>query len=233
MSTREKHDTHQKALALNLDTTILGSFAEIRAGKEVARWFLRVRGASVTLAKTIYAYDKEVSDRLYGSGTRYVSRPRLQSMLDCEWDQLLRQLLASCGASTKFFSFVDTVSARNHAGTNGSSIKAFVGYSQDTLGKRSEGRFGESYEPEEGVNRGQPNVPAACAYAPISFQMIEEGPEEGWFQNFHGQLRRRLASLLLCKLQEQAKTVAIARDGIGTCLPLMRQAIGDEGLQEF
>ena len=154
-------------------------------------------------------------------------------MLDREWDQLLRQLLASCGASTKFFSFVDTVSARNHAGTNGSSIKAFVGYSQDTLGKRSEGRFGESYEPEEGVNRGQPNVPAACAYAPISFQMIEEGPEEGWFQNFHGQLRRRLASLLLCKLQEQAKTVAIARDGIGTCLPLMRQAIGDEGLQEF
>lgn len=51
----------------------------------------------------------------------------LQSMLDREWDQLLRQLLASCGASIKFFSFVDTVSARNHAGTNRSSIKAFVG----------------------------------------------------------------------------------------------------------
>jgi hypothetical protein len=146
MPAREKHGTHQKALALNLDTTILGSFAEIRAGKEVARWFLRVRGASVTLAKTIYAYDKEVSDRLYGSGTHYVSRPRLRSMLDCEWNQLLRQLLASCGASTMFFSFADTVSAGNHAGMNGSSIKAFVGYSQDTLGKRSKGRFGESYD---------------------------------------------------------------------------------------
>jgi hypothetical protein len=112
-------------------------------------------------------------------------------MLDREWDQQLRQLLASCGASTKFFSFVDTVSAGIHAGTNGSSIKAFVGYSQDTLGQRSEGRFGESYEPEEGVNRSQPNVTAVCAYAPISFQVIEEGPEKGWFQNFHGQLRRR------------------------------------------
>ena len=63
--------------------------------------------------------------------------------------------------------------------------------------------------------------------------MIEEGPEEGGFQNFHGQLRRRLASLLLCKLQEQAKSVAIARDGIGTCLPLMHQTIGEEGLQEL
>jgi hypothetical protein len=94
-------------------------------------------------------------------------------------------------------------------------------------------RFSESYEPKEGVNRGQPNIPAACAYAPISFQMIEEGPDEGGFQNFHGQLRRWLASLLLCKLQEQAKSVAIARDGIGTCLPLMHQAVGEEGLQEF
>ena len=92
MPAREKHGTHQKALALNLDTTILGSFAEIRAGKEVARWFPRVRGASVTLARTIYAYDKEVSDRLYASGTRYVSRPRLQSMLEvqCPTSNLFR-----------------------------------------------------------------------------------------------------------------------------------------------
>jgi hypothetical protein len=61
----------------------------------------------------------------------------------------------------------------------------------------------------------------------------QKGPEEGGFQNFHRQLRRRLANMLLCKLQEQAKSVAIARDGIGTCLPLMHQAVGEEGLQEF
>jgi hypothetical protein len=29
------------------------------------------------------------------------------------------------------------------------------------------------------VDRGQPNVSAACADAPFSFQMIQEGPEEG------------------------------------------------------
>lgn len=118
MSNHGKYDTHQKALALNLDETIFGSFAEIGAGQEVARWFLRVGGASGTVAKTISAYDKEVSDHLYGIGTRYVSRARLQAMLETEWVQLLGQLQASQGANTKFFSFVDTVSARNYAGTN-------------------------------------------------------------------------------------------------------------------
>jgi hypothetical protein len=63
--------------------------------------------------------------------------------------------------------------------------------------------------------------------------MTQKSAEERGFQNFHRQLRGRLASLLLCKLQEQAKSVAIARDGIGTCLPLMHQAFGEEGLQEF
>jgi len=114
----EKHDTHEKALSINLDVTIFGSFAEIGAGQEVSRWFLRVGGASGTVAKTISAYDKEVSDNLYGLGTRYVSKPRLQAMLDREWGQLLEQLGASRGADAKFFSFVDTLSARNYAGTN-------------------------------------------------------------------------------------------------------------------
>lgn len=118
MSTSEKIGTHQKALSLNLDPTIFGSFAEIGAGQEVARWFLRVGGASGTVAKTISAYDKEVSDDLYGSGSRYVSEPRLQAMLVNEWAQLLVQLHANRGATTKFFTFVDTISARNYAGTN-------------------------------------------------------------------------------------------------------------------
>jgi len=118
MSTPDKIDAHQKALLLNLDGTAFGSFAEIGAGQEVARWFLRVGGASGTVAKTISAYDKEVSDDLYGSGTRYVSQPRLRAMLDNEWAQLLSQLNATRGAKTRFFSFVDTVSARNFAGTN-------------------------------------------------------------------------------------------------------------------
>jgi hypothetical protein len=118
MPTEEKLDTHQKALNINLDPSTFGSFAEIGAGQEVVRWFLIVGGASGTVAKSISAYDKEVSDELYGSGARYVSKERLQAMLDNEWAQLLTQLSKTRGSQTRFFSFVDTVAARNYAGTN-------------------------------------------------------------------------------------------------------------------
>jgi hypothetical protein len=114
----EKIDTYHKALNLNLDPTVFGSFAEIGAGQEVARWFLAVGGASGTVAKSISAYDKEVSDHLYGAGSRYVSRQRLDAMVENEWNQLLEQLEKTRGTRTCFFSFVDTVSARNFAGTN-------------------------------------------------------------------------------------------------------------------
>jgi hypothetical protein len=118
MLSAEKIDTHHKALTVNLDPSTFGSFAEIGAGQEVARWFLIVGGASGTVAKTISAYDKAVSDNLYGSGSRYVSRQRLEAMLENEWAQLLTQLDKARGSRTRFFSFVDTVSARNYAGTN-------------------------------------------------------------------------------------------------------------------
>ena len=118
MPSTEKLDTHRKALTVNLDASTFGSFAEIGAGQEVARWFLVVGGASGTVAKSISAYDKEVSDSLYGTGSRYVSRERLEAMLETEWTQLLGQLDKTRGPDTRFFSFVDTVSARNYAGTN-------------------------------------------------------------------------------------------------------------------
>jgi len=117
MVTAPKLDTHHKALTVNLDPSTFGSFAEIGAGQEVARWFLRVGAASGTVAKTISAYDKAVSDDLYGSGSRYVSQQRLEAMLDSEWHQLVTQLEARA-PQTRFFCFVDTVSARNFAGTN-------------------------------------------------------------------------------------------------------------------
>ncbi len=118
MAPKEKLNTHQKALEINLDRTSYGSFAEIGAGQEVARWFLIVGGASGTVAKSISAYDKEVSDDLYGASARYVSKDRLEAMIESEWTQLIKQLNESRGSNTRFFSFVDTVSARNYAGTN-------------------------------------------------------------------------------------------------------------------
>src|SRR5438128_10503157 len=62
MPSAQKLDTHHKALTLNLDTSTFGSFAEIGAGQELARWFLLGRGASGSLAKTTAAYGTEVSD---------------------------------------------------------------------------------------------------------------------------------------------------------------------------
>src|ERR1700730_13511404 len=92
MPSAQKLDTHRKALALNLDLSTFGSFAEIGAGQEVARWFLVVGGASGPVAKTISADDKQVSDRLYAAVSRYVSKQRREAMLDNEWGQLRSQL---------------------------------------------------------------------------------------------------------------------------------------------
>ena len=118
MAVPEAVDTHHKALSINLDPTIFGSFAEIGAGQEVARWFLKVGAASGTVAKTISAYDKEVSDDIYGTGSRYVSQQRLEAMLEHEWSELVSQLEKTRGTQTRFFSFVNTIAARNFAGTN-------------------------------------------------------------------------------------------------------------------
>jgi len=110
--------THEKAVQINLDKRFYGTFAEIGAGQEVARWFFRVGGAAGTLAKTISAYDMTFSDAIYGKGERYVSRARLQNMLDYELKLLNERLGEKRGATTSFFGFANTVSARNFLGTN-------------------------------------------------------------------------------------------------------------------
>lgn len=113
-----QRSVHAKALAINLDPAVYGSFAEIGAGQEVARWFFRVGGAAGTVAQTISAYDKTFSDDTYGAGTRYVSKERLQSMLDREYRLLLDRLGSVRGKDTAFFAFADTAAARNHTGDN-------------------------------------------------------------------------------------------------------------------
>src|SRR5438309_418074 len=107
-------DTHQKALRINLDNSKYGTFAEIGAGQEVARWFFRVGGAAGTIAKSISAYDMTVSDAIYGPCGRYVSRQRLETMLDYEHRLLTERLAAKRGAHTRFFVFADTVAAKSY-----------------------------------------------------------------------------------------------------------------------
>jgi hypothetical protein len=105
--------TDKKALQINLDAKEYGTFVEIGAGQEVARRFFRVGGAAGTVAKTMSAYDMTFSDAIYGPTDRYVSRVRLQTMLDREYDLLLERLNEKLGSERTFFVFADTVAARS------------------------------------------------------------------------------------------------------------------------
>ena len=116
--TKQTLETEQKALDINLDENIYGTFAEIGAGQEVARYFFQVGAAAGTIAKTMSAYDKVISDKIYGpepSG-RYVCESRLYKMLDHEYD-LMTSRLQNERPGASFFVFADTVSAINYQRT--------------------------------------------------------------------------------------------------------------------
>jgi len=110
--------TNRKALTVNLDEAKYGTLAEIGAGQEVARIFFQAGGAAGTIAKSISAYDMTFSDAIYGKAPRYVSRERLQTMLDHEYGLLIERLAAKRGDTTTFFVFADTVAAKSFRGNN-------------------------------------------------------------------------------------------------------------------
>lgn len=114
MTTKHRLDTDQKALEINLNEQIYGTFAEIGAGQEVARIFFKVGAAAGTIAKTMSAYDKTYSDEIYGieKSGRYVCESRLDKMLDHEYD-LLTTRLSEIRPESKFFVFADTVATLN------------------------------------------------------------------------------------------------------------------------
>ncbi|HWY51480.1 MAG TPA: TonB-dependent receptor [Chthoniobacterales bacterium] len=105
--------TNRKAFQINLDRQKYGTFAEIGAGQEVARRFFQVGGAAGTIAKTMSAYDMTFSDAIYGPADRYVSRVRLNTMLDHEYSLLVERLEKKLGNERSFFVFADTVAARS------------------------------------------------------------------------------------------------------------------------
>ncbi len=115
---RQLLETDQKALEINLDPKIYGTFAEIGAGQEVARYFFQVGAAAGTIAKTMSAYDKVYSDQIYGTepSGRYVCENRIHKMVDHEYD-LMVQRLRHDRPDTNFFVFADTIAAINYSRT--------------------------------------------------------------------------------------------------------------------
>ena len=118
--TKKDLGTKQKALEINLDSAIYGSFAEVGAGQDVAANFFKAGASSGTIAKTMSAYDMTVSDAIYGVGPmrRYVSEQRLIAMLDHEYSLMVERLSEQRGDKTLFFAFADTITALNYHKTN-------------------------------------------------------------------------------------------------------------------
>jgi nicotinic acid mononucleotide adenylyltransferase len=130
-------DTRQKALAINLDKSIYGTFAEIGAGQEIARHFFIAGGASGTIAKSLSAYDMSMSDYLYGERPgRYVCKARLNQMLDKEFG-ILMETLALQKPDRRYFAIANTVEAINYDRSN-----------------KSHGWLGVKFQTEPG---GEPN----------------------------------------------------------------------------
>ena len=106
-----------KALRINLNEHIYGTFAEIGAGQETVRHFFRAGGASGTIAKAMSAYDKDFSDSIYGveSDGRYVTEARLRKMLNHEINLIERRLTRDKHPNKMFFSFANTVTTIDFA----------------------------------------------------------------------------------------------------------------------
>ncbi len=109
-----------KALEVNLNPNIYGTFSEIGAGQETVRYFFRAGGASGTIAKAMSAYDKQFSDAIYSreDDGRYVTEARLRKMLSHETQLLEERLDRSKSPGRLFFSFANTVATIDFAKKN-------------------------------------------------------------------------------------------------------------------
>ena len=107
----------QKALKINLNDDIYGTFAEIGAGQETVRQFFRVGGASGTIAKSLSAYDKSFSDAIYGieDDKRYVTQNRLRKMLTQETGLIEKRVGRKDNPNKMFFCYANTVATIDFA----------------------------------------------------------------------------------------------------------------------
>jgi hypothetical protein len=107
--------TVDKALRINLDEKKYGTIVEIGAGQEVARQFFKAGAAAGTIAKTMSAYDMKFSDAIYGvqEDGRYVSRARVQAMLEKEFELVVDRVGKSRSRASRFFAYGATVAAKS------------------------------------------------------------------------------------------------------------------------
>jgi len=129
---------HSKALRVNLNKNIYGTFAEIGAGQETVRHFFRAGGASGTIAKAMSAYDKDFSDAVYGiqDDGRYVTEARLRRMLQHETQLIEDRISREKHPEKLFFTFANTVATIDFA-------KKYLGHGW--VGMKFQAAPGEEY----------------------------------------------------------------------------------------
>lgn len=115
----------ERSLAVNLDPSFYGSFAEIGAGQEVSRYFLRAGAAAGTVARSVSAYDMKVSDRMYGESSRYVTQERMMQMIEQEYKEVEGTLREVKGPDCRFFSFASTIAAKAYMSDR--ECEAYIG----------------------------------------------------------------------------------------------------------
>lgn len=130
--------TNRKALTINLDSAKYGTFAEIGAGQETARYFFQAGGSAGTVAKSISAYDMKFSDEIYGKCGRYVSEERLVRMIHYEYDLLNERLAEARGTASTFFAFANTVAAKSYRGTHDCHGWLGIRFQADPMGEPSD-----------------------------------------------------------------------------------------------
>ena len=124
-------DTYHKALAFNMDKKPYGTIAEIGAGQETSRWLFKVGGAASTIAKAMSAYDMKFSDSIYGTCERYVSRERLEAMLEKEYSLVTERLDEVRGSECTFFAFANTVATFSFSPISVISASVFLNLKED------------------------------------------------------------------------------------------------------
>ncbi|MGA2736108.1 MAG: TonB-dependent receptor [Bryobacteraceae bacterium] len=134
----EPGSARSKALKINLDARKYGTFAEIGAGQEVARWFFHAGKAAGTIALTVSAYAMAISDGIYGTTQHYVSRQRLEAMLDHEFKRLVERLDQTRGEGTAFFVFADTSATQTHSHRSAGHSWLGVRFQTEPRGEPSE-----------------------------------------------------------------------------------------------
>ncbi len=118
--TVSSRSTRHKALRINLDEKKYGTIVEIGAGQEVARQFFKAGAAAGTIAKTMSAYDMTFSDAIYGvqEDRRYVSKSRVKSMIEHEFDLVINRVGTSRPKASRFFAYGATVAAKSYNSDN-------------------------------------------------------------------------------------------------------------------